>query len=75
MRRHILLLGAGCHGLIHEILGVFDVFLNCYWVVELWKIFKAPKIILTCRMPSDTPNNITGHVDLLLSGEMSMHDI
>ena len=39
------------------------------------EIFIAPQIILTCRMPSDTPNNITGHVDMLLSGEMSMHDI
>ena len=39
------------------------------------KIYIAPQIILTCKMPSDTPNNITGHTDLLLSGEMSMHDI
>ena len=39
------------------------------------KNFMAPQIILTCRMPSDTPNSITGHVDLLLSGEMSMHEI
>ena len=30
----------------------------------------ATQIILTCIMSSDTPNSITGHVDLLLSGEM-----
>ena len=35
----------------------------------------APQVILTCKMPSDTPNSTTGHDDLLLSGEMSTHEI
>ena len=35
----------------------------------------APQIILTCKMPSVTLNNLTGHADLLLSGKMSMHEI
>ena len=48
---------------------------QCYWVVELCRIFMASHIILTCKMPDDTPNSITGHTDLLLSGEMSMHQI
>ena len=39
------------------------------------KIFIAPQVILTCRIPSDIPNNITGHTDLLLSFEMSMQEI
>ena len=39
------------------------------------KIFMAPQVILTCIMPSDPPSGITGHTDLLLSGEMSMHEI
>ena len=39
------------------------------------KNFIAPQIILTCKMPSDTPNSITGHADLLLSGEILMHEI
>ena len=25
-------------------------------------------------MPSNTPNSVTGHTDLSLSGEMSMHE-
>ena len=39
------------------------------------KNFMAPQVILTCKMPSDTPNNITGHTDLLLSGESSTNKI
>ena len=39
------------------------------------KYFMAPQVVVTLEMLSDTPNNITGHTDLLLSGEMSMHDI
>ena len=39
------------------------------------KIYIAPQIILTYKMPSDTPNIIIGHIDLLLAGEMSMHEI
>ena len=31
--------------------------------------------MLTCRMPCDTTNSITGHDELLLSGEMSLHKI
>ena len=38
-------------------------------------IFIAPQVMLACIMPSETPNNIIGHVDLLLLGEMSLHDI
>ena len=37
--------------------------------------FLEPQIILTCRMPSDTPSSIAGHTDLLLSGESSMPKI
>ena len=44
----------------------------CYWVVELCKNVNVPLLILTCKMPSDTPNNFTGHTDLLLSGESSI---
>ena len=47
----------------------------CYHVVELCKINIASQMILTCKILSDTPNGITGHVDLLLLGEMSMHEI
>ena len=39
------------------------------------KIYVAPDIMLICRMPSDIPKSIIGHVDLLLSDEMSMHEI
>ena len=39
------------------------------------KIYVAAQVMLTCRMPSDTPNNITGHADLLLSDESSIHEI
>ena len=35
----------------------------------------APQVMLTYRMLSDTPNGSTGQVDLLLSGEMSLHEI
>ena len=44
------------------------------WLSHI-KFYIAPQIIMTCKMPSDTPNSITGHVDLLLSGEMSTHEI
>ena len=46
-----------------------------YWVVELWKIFMAPQVILTWRMPSDTLNSVTGHTDLILWGESSLSKI
>ena len=36
--------------------------------------YMAPQII-KCKMPSYTPNSITGYTDLLLSGEMSVHEI
>ena len=42
---------------------------------RVMKIFIVPQITLTCRMPSVTPKNIIGHVDLLLSGEISTHEI
>ena len=50
------------------------------WINKLYvslnhaTIYMADQIILTCQMPSDTPNSITGHTDQLLSGEMSTHD-
>ena len=37
--------------------------------------FIAPQVMLTCKMLNNTPGNMTGHVDLLFLGEMSMHDI
>ena len=46
-----------------------------YRVVELCKILMAPQVILTWRMPSDTLNSVTGHTDLLLSGESSLSKI
>ena len=46
-----------------------------YWVVELCKIFMAPQVILTWRMPGDTLNSVTGHTDLILSGESSLSKI
>ena len=46
-----------------------------YWVVELCKIFMAPQVILTWRMPDDTLNSVTGHTDLILSGESSLSKI
>ena len=46
-----------------------------YWVVELCKIFVAPQVILTLRMPGDTLNSVTGHTDLILSGESSLSKI
>ena len=39
------------------------------------KFYIASQIILTCKLPSDIPNSITGHADLLLSGEILMHEI
>ena len=39
------------------------------------EFFMPSQILLTCEMPSDTPDNITGHTDPLLSSEMSMHEI
>ena len=39
------------------------------------KIYMVPQVILTCKMPSDTPNSITSHTNLLLSGESSMPEI
>ena len=35
----------------------------------------APQIILMCKMPSVAPNSIMGYTELLLSGEMSTHEI
>ena len=59
---------------IFEVISIFFKVL-CYRVVELWKIFMAPQVILTWRMPSDILNNITGHTDLLLSGKSSLPKI
>ena len=40
------------------------------WVMKIICIEQiASQIILTCRMPSDTPNGIIGRADLLSSGE------
>ena len=39
------------------------------------EIYMAPQVILTWKMLSDTLNSITGHTDLLLSGESSMAKI
>ena len=36
------------------------------------KMFTALQVILTWRMPRDTPNSIIGHIDLLLSGEYDL---
>ena len=44
-------------------------------LVEVCRIFKTIQVILTCKVPGDPPNSIQCHVDLLLSGEMLMHDI
>ena len=46
-----------------------------YWVVELCKILMAPQVIPTWRMPGDTLNSVTGHTDLILSGESSLSKI
>ena len=68
---------ATCVMLIFHLLYFMPAYV-CLYVIG-WlshdKIYMVPQVILTCKMPSDTPNSITGHVDLLLSGEMSMHEI
>ena len=78
---HKLFPSAGPHGMYmakwlkEDILtGQLDL-RRCYWVVELWKIFMAPQVILIWWMPRNTINSITGHTDLLLSGESSMPKI
>ena len=46
------------------------------------EFYMASQSILTCKMPSDPPNSIAGHADLLMSGEhqcmiskIKMHEI
>ena len=47
----------------------------CYGWLSYVEFYMAPQAIFTCKIPSDKPNDITGHVDLLLFGKMSMHEI
>ena len=52
---------------------------NCYIIATGWLNYEENFYNTTdhipFKMPSDTPNNITGHTDMLLSGEMSVNEI
>ena len=68
-----------CYLLFTTFCHIADCQCVCVACVIGWlshgKIYITPHIILTCRMPSDTPNSVTGNIDVLLSGETSMHEI
>ena len=63
------------NGAIDDIIGIMWCQHLHQWSCWVMKNFLWHLFILTWRMPSDTPNSITGHTDLLLSGESSLPKI